>query len=185
MSSSDYSAPGRACEGCTACCEGWLKTEVDGCEVGPGTPCKHLGENGCQIYPTRPKDPCMTFVCGWMMNPDLPDWIKPNKSKVILKPHYVWERPSSKIDVLLAYAVGPRIPGKSKHWLKGYATENNCNILCNEPIREGKAYTGEMLTFGIGSPSFETEVRAWASQGHEFYIARSSAQLIRVKQVGR
>lgn len=68
----------RKCDGCTKCCEGWLKGTVYGHEMTLGKPCYFKENKGCKIYEFRPNDPCKTFSCEWK-NGSLPiDW-KPNK----------------------------------------------------------------------------------------------------------
>ena len=57
-------APGRSCEGCTACCKlpsvdamrKPMQQWCEQCEIG----------RGCRIYGTRP-DECRTFFCGWVL----------------------------------------------------------------------------------------------------------------------
>ena len=168
----------RQCGSCTACCEGWLRTRVDGNELRPGKPCAHFKQGACSIYPTRPQDPCISYICGWLMSPELPDWLQPSVSKVILKPNMVWERPSSNINVHIAIAVGHRIPGKTLQWLKRYSEQTGCNFICNVPVRENKEYTGEMTKFGIGPPAFVEAVEEWSMSGYEWYIMPGSTALL-------
>jgi len=74
----------RSCEGCTACCEGWLWGSAHGHNFFPGRPCHFKCETGCSIYENRPEDPCKVFNCMWLTNKDIPEWLKPNLSKVII-----------------------------------------------------------------------------------------------------
>ena len=39
----------RSCDGCTACCEGWLMGEAYGNKFYSGCPCYYKSENGCSI----------------------------------------------------------------------------------------------------------------------------------------
>ncbi len=160
----------RECGDCTACCDGWLKADVDGQNLVPGNPCKHVGPKGCGIYDSRPVHPCRVFKCHWLTDPDLPNWLTPKNSKVILKANFVWKRPSSDIPVTIAITVGPRVPGKTRQWLSSYAESSRRNILCMEPIRVGKRFTGDRHTFGIGSPSFVKEVKHWNDNGYELLV---------------
>lgn len=76
---------GKSCDGCTKCCEGWLTTKVYDFEIGPGVGgCRFLGTKGCSIYQVRAYDPCQTFQCGWKENNNVPDFMKPNISNVII-----------------------------------------------------------------------------------------------------
>ena len=90
----------RSCGDCTACCDGWLKAEINGKKIHPGVGCEHAS-GGCGIYETRPVRPCRTFMCQWLLNPNMPEWLKPSRSKVILKGKQVWERPSSDIPAIV------------------------------------------------------------------------------------
>ena len=56
--------PGRECGACRQCC---ITTDI--VEIGKkaGEPCKHLMENGCGIYGSRP-EVCRAFECGWRIN---------------------------------------------------------------------------------------------------------------------
>ena len=86
----------RNCNGCTACCEGWLAGEAYGYGFWPGRKCHFLGDKSCTIYEQRPDYPCKQFKCEWLANKDFPEWLKPNLSKVIIyereiKEHKYWE----------------------------------------------------------------------------------------------
>jgi hypothetical protein len=74
----------RSCDGCTACCEGWLWGSAHGHNFFAGRPCHFKCETGCSIYENRPEDPCKVFTCAWLTNKDIPEWLKPNLSKVIV-----------------------------------------------------------------------------------------------------
>ena len=76
--------PIRECDGCTACCEGWAVGEAHGHKFYPGRKCFFVGDKGCTIYKDRPHEPCVTFKCQWLTNPEIPEWMKPNKSNVII-----------------------------------------------------------------------------------------------------
>ncbi len=80
------SRPGvRSCQGCTACCDGWLKIEIDGESVYPGKPCPHSTGKGCRIYESRPDDPCRNFICGWLeTGSPFPDNFRPDLLGVII-----------------------------------------------------------------------------------------------------
>ena len=74
----------RTCGDCTKCCEGWLTGEIHGFKMYPGRPCHFVGEGCCSIYNERPETPCKTFSCAWKENVILPEWLRPDKSNVIL-----------------------------------------------------------------------------------------------------
>ena len=161
----------RTCGECTACCEGWLPNQVDEARISPGSPCRHCERGGCDIYELRPVHPCRTFHCDWLKNQNLPDWLIPSRSKVILfKGYFRWQRPSSSVLVKMMFVAGPKMPGRTQHWLNEYARENNFNYVCFEPKRENKIYTGELGYFGIGATGFVQEVEDWAANGYEMVI---------------
>lgn len=80
----------RNCDGCTKCCEGWLTGTIHGKSMWPGKPCHfvQLGK-GCSIYEARPDDPCKSFICEWKRDFDIPEWLKPSLSNVIIRKSYV------------------------------------------------------------------------------------------------
>lgn len=73
----------RKCEGCTACCDGWLAGEALGIKFQSGKPCHFRCEGKCAIYKDRPAI-CKNFECEWITNLDLPEWMKPNICGVIV-----------------------------------------------------------------------------------------------------
>ncbi len=83
----DWDPPERQCDGCTACCEGWLQAEALGKSFFPGQPCHWKGCNGCTVYEKRPPV-CSNFQCAWKLNHFLPEWFKPTVANVIP----VWRR---------------------------------------------------------------------------------------------
>ena len=74
----------RSCNGCTACCEGWLSCNIYGNEVKEGKPCIYLKNESCSIYSSRPENPCRRFKCTWLDRPDIvPESFWPKSSNVI------------------------------------------------------------------------------------------------------
>lgn len=76
-------SPKRSCGECTACCEGWLNGIVYGQPFYRGKPCYFL-QKTCSIYPERPYSPCKEFNCVWLASDELPMWMRPDLSKVIV-----------------------------------------------------------------------------------------------------
>ena len=76
----------RDCDGCDACCQGWLYGEAYGHKFWPGSPCHFKTKVGCKIYEHRPEDPCKTFTCAWLSDSEglFPEWMKPNLSNVLI-----------------------------------------------------------------------------------------------------
>ena len=75
----------RTCGNCTKCCEGHLYAVVNGHELVPNNPCPILQiGKGCGDYENRPEDPCRSFYCQWITNPDIPEDLYPANSGVII-----------------------------------------------------------------------------------------------------
>ena len=109
--------PQRECGGCTACCQGWLSGVAHGREFYPGVPCHFIGCNGCSIYEERPESPCRTYSCEWLKNPDVPEWMKPSESNVILTARE-WTHPDgSKHAYLNVVEMGKKIDSSVLNWL--------------------------------------------------------------------
>jgi hypothetical protein len=79
----------RSCGSCTKCCDGWLSGTAYGHDFSPGKPCYFANRSGCSIYPIRPESPCKTFVCHWKENTQIPDWLTPAKSGIIILIRYL------------------------------------------------------------------------------------------------
>jgi hypothetical protein len=74
-------APGKSCGSCTECCK---TLAVDELQKPGGIYCSHcVVGSGCKIYPDRPTS-CRTFMCGWLMNPQMGPELKPDKCHVVL-----------------------------------------------------------------------------------------------------
>ncbi len=143
----------RSCGDCTACCDGWLKINVDGFDVYPGKPCRYSSGNGCTIYSHRPRDPCQEFVCGWLARTSpLPEWMRPDESQVILlAANFLWQgRP---VDVAVAVREG--ILPKALEWLKNFSTLQKRMLL----YQVGDEW------FAFGPPAFQTEMQALIGKG--------------------
>ena len=107
----------RTCGDCTACCDGWLSGVVNGREFYPGSPCHYSGCNGCSIYEERPESPCKTYSCEWLKSGHLPEWMKPNKSGVIVTGKE-WTHPDgSKHLYLDVIETGKKIDSVVLNWL--------------------------------------------------------------------
>ena len=71
-------APERACAGCTKCCVSLAVRELQKLAF---TPCVHLGDRCCTIYPDRPPS-CRAFKCLWLRGM-LPREFKPEHCGVV------------------------------------------------------------------------------------------------------
>lgn len=75
----------RTCGTCTKCCDGTLSGEIKGHKMGAGKPCHFLKiGQGCTIYDDRPQEPCKRYVCAWIIDDEIPDFMKPENSNCIL-----------------------------------------------------------------------------------------------------
>ena len=109
----------RKCDGCTACCEGWLEGVAHGKPFYPGRPCHFSGCDGCSIYEYRPESPCKTYSCEWLVNNDVPEWMKPDRSKVIIT-RREYTTPSGTTEMYLDVAeTGEKIDSTVLNWLLG------------------------------------------------------------------
>ena len=116
----------RSCGDCTACCDGRLVLNIFGKRF-TGRPCHYLTNEGCSIYKHRPKDPCKTFNCGWLKDENFkyPEWLKPNKSGLIILD---WKKTKSGIPFICVVANGDNYDKKSLLWLIDYCSDNDLNI---------------------------------------------------------
>lgn len=121
----EFSPPDRECDGCTACCEGWLSGEALGKRFFPGQPCHWMNCNGCTVYEHRPPV-CSDFICAWKGNHFLPEWFKPTESNVICR-WKTWKpiedcEPEDRGGVYLTVCeAGKQIDPKCLTWLNNYA----------------------------------------------------------------
>lgn len=75
----------KTCGDCIACCDGTLNATIFEHKISKGISCPFVCATGCTIYETRPEFPCRTFKCGWLIHPNIPDYMRPDKAGVILK----------------------------------------------------------------------------------------------------
>jgi Fe-S-cluster containining protein len=54
-----------------------------------GRKCFFVNKNGCSIYSDRPENPCKTYLCAWLTDDKLPEWLKPSESNVICTWRYI------------------------------------------------------------------------------------------------
>ena len=115
----------RECGSCTKCCEGYTSGGAYGFKFGDFVPCHFLEIGlGCTIYEDRPRHPCQTFKCQWLINPDLPEHFKPEIS------HIMAVRRGQKFIVLTN--VGPNPNSEVIDWYKADSIKNGYNIGYNQ-----------------------------------------------------
>lgn len=157
----------RSCNGCTACCDGWVRMDIGGVAVRPGAPCPHSTGKGCAIYPDRPQDPCVNFICGWVMpGSPLPGWMHPPRGGcIVLFDKLRWQG----IPVDLAMPVGSKIPQKSLTWLKDFAEQHGRPLIYTEQILHKGQYTGQQKVMGHGTPAFQHTLVQWLAEGRSLW----------------
>lgn len=101
----------KKCGDCTKCCEGWLTGEALGHRFYPGKPCHFLGGR-CTIYSKRPHDPCVTFKCEWLVDDSYPEWMRPDRSHII-----VTRRAKDGVEWIEAQEAGRFIEAPILNWL--------------------------------------------------------------------
>lgn len=102
----------RTCGTCTACCEGWLSGAAYNYPFAPGMPCQFKGDGCCSIYDQRPDNPCKSYRCEWLRNPQIPAWMQPNLVGVILT-----TRSSDDVFFLDASECGKPMSSRVLKWL--------------------------------------------------------------------
>lgn len=75
----------KTCDGCVACCNGTLSAIIGDHKVHRGSPCHNIcyDNNSCKIYDDRP-EVCRKFRCLWLIQEDIPEWMKPSNSGILL-----------------------------------------------------------------------------------------------------
>ena len=144
----------RQCSPCTACCDGWLTAEISGVKVRPGVPCIHSTKQGCGIYESRPKNPCVNFNCVWLQSESvLPEHMKPSVCGAIVS-FRKWKGR----DVMRATPAGKKIPSETLEWLMVFASKESIPLIFVEYLFKDEKYIGVKQT-GYGPPSFVQAVK--------------------------
>lgn len=115
----------RSCGSCTKCCEGWLTGEALGYSFFPGNPCHFVAVGkGCTVYSKRPKEPCKSYKCSWLINGDLPEWMKPDEVNAIVD-----FRETDGILYMQVIEAGSVLESRVLSWLIQYALRSKYNFL--------------------------------------------------------
>lgn len=128
----------RSCDECSKCCEGWFAGTAHGHSFYPGKPCHFLGK-GCTIYENRPEKPCKTFNCEWLVNNELPAWMRPDMCNAILK-----KRTHEGIEFYDLVEAGQKLDSAVLSWFIIWSLNNHKNL--NYSINGGRNK--------IGAPEF-------------------------------
>ena len=78
---------------------------------------------GCKEYEKRPVDPCRTFKCDWLTNPDMPESFKPNRSNSIFV-----TRTIKGIEYMKLIEAGRKLDSEVLSWAISYALANDINF---------------------------------------------------------
>jgi len=151
--------PGRSCEGCTKCCEGWLTADIvfdrkllpllpdDGRikdrlvhRMEPGNPCLFVEKDkGCNSYAARPYNPCVQFRCHYLVDKAVPESMKPSKSNVILSVEEIDGE-----EFIRATEAGKKMEAEHALWVVGLYINNSVNV----------CFTVDGRFYYLGSPKF-------------------------------
>ncbi|MEJ2385707.1 MAG: hypothetical protein P8Y54_15225 [Xanthomonadales bacterium] len=143
----------RTCGPCTACCQGWLSSKK--LDMRPGQACRHLAKSGCSIYPDRPEEPCVRFVCGWLQDAETyPDKLRPDRSGVIMLTDRKWHN----WDVIRAVPAGREVPRETLPFLRQLAERTGKPVLFYERLESDGEFTGRKR-FAFGSRHFAEAVK--------------------------
>lgn len=114
----------RSCGTCTKCCEGHLAGNIRGHEMTVNKPCFYVEiGKGCGEYEKRPVDPCRTFKCDWLTNPDMPESFKPSRSQAIFTTRAIKGIPYIKL-----IEAGQKLDSEVLSWAMSYALANDFNF---------------------------------------------------------
>lgn len=135
----------RECGTCSVCCGGYLEGNIHGHPMFRGRPCFFLGK-GCTIYNNRPHDPCQLYQCGWLENEDIPEWMKPELSKVIAtKRTYPGREDLTHYEFIEA---GQTISAEALNWIVQWAISTGTNVI----------YAVDGKHHRLGTPEFNRAV---------------------------
>lgn len=99
--------------------------------------CRHACATGCAIYPKRP-DNCRDFNCMWLLDNRIPDYWKPEKSKIVIAPHLAEEK------AYVAFIVDPAYPNRWREdpWFSDLKTMANAGL---KGLLGGQKWTSVVL----------------------------------------
>jgi len=145
----------RSCTPCTACCDGWLQLSVNNQQIGFANPCTHISDKGCGIYTDRPVDPCQNFMCAWVnKNSLLPDWMRPDLSKVILIHNkYIWNQ----LPVSALVSIEETINEDVLSWAAKHVLAAGDNIIAIQTFSTDQSPPKTKITL-IGSDEYKKDI---------------------------
>jgi hypothetical protein len=134
----------RNCNGCTKCCDGWLIGNIYGHDMYIGKPCHFVKSDGCSIYNERPHEPCKIFKCEWLVNLDIPEWLYPKKSEVI-----ILKKKINNIPYFEVIETGKKLSVEILNWILFKFSKDQINMVYY--INGGKNW--------LGSKEFDESIR--------------------------
>ena len=141
----------RQCGDCTACCDGWLVSEIYGHEMKPGVPCFFKKDGCCSIYERRPVLPCREFLCSWIApNCPFPESFKPDQVGVIILPIKWQGQPAYRL-----CSAGRDPDSALLQWMFNFSQQTGYPFFYEE--------AGE--TVGYGSATFQEELLLHMQRG--------------------
>lgn len=118
----------KSCDNCTKCCEGYLSGQVRGIPFYNGKPCHFVELNkSCKIYENRPKDPCKGYNCQWLINKDIPEWMKPSEIDTLV----TLRISKNKIPYIEIIEAGSPLREDVVEWFVDYCEKKNINLCWN------------------------------------------------------
>ena len=145
----------RACDECTACCQGWAEGEIRGHRMFAGQPCHFLQQGACNIYNDRPQSPCRNFVCGWLAsgNP-FPEHFRPDRAGVIIVPMR-WRERAAFVLLSAGQDPSPEMLG----WMQAYARHTGSPFFYQQGAER----------LGYGPLDFQQEMAAKVQRGEPLW----------------
>lgn len=157
----------RACQPCTACCDGWVQIKIKGYEAYPGKKCPNSTAGGCADYQNRPVNPCRTFECAWVKSDShLPEEFRPDLAGVLVIDNaFQWQ--GQYVDV--AVAVGKQIPNESLNWLQNYAQQQVKPLVFQQQNPNRRKLEKNPPTYAFGPPAFQEWVVQMVEAGKRLW----------------
>lgn len=104
-------------------------------------------ENKCSIYGQHPQDPCKSYRCQWLVNDNVPGWMKPSSVNAILS-----ARKSGTIEYLDITEAGGKLQAEVLSWAVMYALTNKLNLRYQISGGVNKIGSNEFLTSDLSAP---------------------------------
>jgi hypothetical protein len=83
-----------------------------------------MAEGRCAIYKDRPENPCKSFNCEWLLNPNIPEWMKPNVCNAILREVVIGD-----VKYWHLIEAGQRLDARVLAWIVTYCLQSQINLM--------------------------------------------------------